>query len=391
MTADVLVIGGSVGGLTTVEALRGKGFRGAVQVVGAEAHLPYDRPPLSKKILSGAWDEEQVRLRGQQELGALDAEFLLCCRAMRLDVEAHTVVLDDGQKLDYGRLVLATGLTPRTLPGTGALRGVGVLPTLEDSAGLRAQLLAARDVAIVGAGVLGCEVAATAREMGLNVTLIDPNPTPMWRQTVPAIGQVLSGLHTAHGVRLLMETRTTGLLDDNGRVTGVGIEGGETVPADVVVVTIGSIPATDWLVGSGLTLNDGIVCDERGRAASDVYAVGDVARWSDGRTGVSARLENRTSAVQQAVFVAGDITGAKDSYQPVPYFWTDQYDVRIQVFGSLPEDADVRLIDGTAESRKFVMVAEKEGHAVGVVGWNSAKAVMAAKYASLSWQHRTLC
>ncbi|MFJ8510966.1 FAD-dependent oxidoreductase [Streptomyces avermitilis] len=169
MTADVLVIGGSVGGLTTVEALRGKGFRGAVQVVGAEAHLPYDRPPLSKKILSGAWDEEQVRLRGQQELDALDAEFLLCCRAMRLDVEAHTVVLDDGQKLDYGRLVLATGLTPRTLPGTGSLRGVGVLPTLEDSAGLRAQLLAARDVAIVGAGVLGCEVAATAREMGLNM------------------------------------------------------------------------------------------------------------------------------------------------------------------------------------------------------------------------------
>jgi NADPH-dependent 2,4-dienoyl-CoA reductase/sulfur reductase-like enzyme len=367
-----------------VEALRAKGFRGTVQVVGAEAHLPYDRPPLSKKILSGVWDEEQVRLRGQQELDALDAEFLLGCRAVRLDVEAHAVVLDDGQKLDYGRLVLATGLTPRTLPGTGSLRGVSVLRTLEDSAGLRAQLLAARDAAIVGAGVLGCEVAATAREMGLNVTLIDPNPTPMWRQTGPAIGQVLSGLHAAHGVRLLMETRTTGLLDANGRVTGVGIEGGEPVPADAVVVTIGSIPATDWLVGSDLTLDDGIVCDERGRAAPDVYAVGDVARWSDGRTGVSTRLENRTNAVQQAMFVAGDITGAQDSFQPVPYFWTDQYDVRIQVFGSLPEDADVRLIDGTAESRKFVMVAEKEGQAVGVVGWNSAKAVMAAKNAYLS-------
>ncbi|MCX4597192.1 FAD-dependent oxidoreductase [Streptomyces sp. NBC_01549] len=384
MTADVLVIGGSVGGLTTVEALRGKGFRGTVQVVGAEAHLPYDRPPLSKKILSGIWDEEQVRLRGQQELDALDAEFLLGCRAVRLDVEAHGVVLEDGQKLGYGRLVLATGLTPRTLPGAGSLRGAWVLRTLEDSTGLRAQLLTARDVVIIGAGVLGCEVAATAREMGLNVTLIDPNPTPMWRQTGAAIGQVLSGLHAARGVRLLMGTRTTCLLDDNGRVTGVGIKGGETVPADVVVVTIGSIPATDWLVGSGLTLNDGIVCDERGRAAPDVYAVGDVARWSDERTGVSTRLENRTNAVRQAVFVAGDITGAQDSYQPVPYFWTDQYDVRIQVFGSLPEDAHVRLIDGTTESRKFVMVAEKEGQAVGVVGWNSAKAVMAAKNAYLS-------
>ncbi|MFJ8008816.1 NAD(P)/FAD-dependent oxidoreductase [Streptomyces fagopyri] len=270
------------------------------------------------------------------------------------------------------------------MPGTGSLRGTRVLRTLEDSAGLRAQLLAARDVAIIGAGVLGCEVAATAREMGLNVTLIDPHPAPMWRQAGAAVGRALSGLHAERGVRLLMETRVAGLLQDHGRVTGVGVGGGGTVPADVVVVTIGSVPTTDWLVGSGLTLDDGIVCDERGRAAADVHAVGDVARWSDGRTGVGTRLENRANAVQQAMFVAGDITGAQDAYRSVPYFWTDQYDVRIQVFGSLPEGADVRVIDGTLESRKFVMVAEKDGQAVGVAGWNSAKAVMAARNAYLS-------
>ncbi|MFJ4846276.1 NAD(P)/FAD-dependent oxidoreductase [Streptomyces sp. NPDC088733] len=383
MTADVLVVGASVGGLTTVETLRSRGFRGTVRVVGAETHLPYDRPPLSKKVLSGAWGEERVRLRDRRELDRLDAEFLLGCRAVRLDAEAHAVVLEDGRTLDYGRLVLATGLTPRTLPGTGALRGAWVLRTLEDSAGLRAQLLAARDVAVIGAGVLGCEVAATAREMGLNVTLIDPNPAPMWRQTGAAVGRELSGLHAERGVRLLMDTRVNGLLDDHGWVTGVRVGGGGTVPADAVVMTIGSVPTTDWLVGSGLVLDDGIVCDERGRASAGVHAVGDVARWSDGRTGVGPRLENRANAVQQGVFVAGDITGGQDAYWSVPYFWTDQYDVRIQVFGALPEDADVRLIEGTVESRKFVMLAEKDGRAVGVVGWNSAKAVMAAKNAYL--------
>lgn len=384
MTTDVLVVGASVGGLTTVEALRARGFCGTVQVVGAEPHLPYDRPPLSKKVLSGVWDEEHIRLRGRQELDALDADFLLGRRAARLDIEAHTIVLDDGRSLDYGQLVLATGLMPRTLPSADSLRGVWVLRTLEDCAGLRAELLTARNVVVVGAGVLGCEIAATARQMGLCVSLIDPSPVPMWRQAGAAVGQVLSGLHTAHGVRMLMGSSTIGLLDDNGRVTGVAVEGGETIPADVVVTTIGSTPATDWLTGSGLTLSNGIVCDERGRAAVDVHAVGDVARWSNSRTGDSTRLENRTNAVQQAMFVAGDITGAQDSYQQVPYFWTDQYDIRMQVFGVLPADADVRLIEGTTESRKFVMVAEKDGQPVGVVGWNSAKAVMAAKNAYLS-------
>lgn len=333
MTADVLVVGGSVGGLTTVEALRARGFRGTVQVVGAEPHLPYDRPPLSKKVLSGEWEQERAYLRSQAQLDSLDAEFLLGRRAVGVDVEGHGVVLDDGRKLGYGRLVLATGLTPRTLLGTGSLRGVWPLRTLDDCAGLRAELLSARGLVVVGAGVLGCEIAATARRMGLEVTLIDMSPVPMWRQTGPVIGRALSELHSAQGVRVRMGTGITGLLEERGRVTGVGIDGGEVIPADVVVTTIGSVPATDWLNGSGLALDDGVLCDERGRAATDVYAVGDVARWAEGRVRVGPRLENRTNAVQQAVFVAGDITGAQDDYRQVPYFWTDQYDIRIQEIG----------------------------------------------------------
>ncbi|MFJ2397230.1 NAD(P)/FAD-dependent oxidoreductase [Streptomyces sp. NPDC087843] len=384
MTADVLVVGASVGGLTTVEALRARGFRGTVQVVGAERHLPYDRPPLSKKVLSGAWGEEQVRLRGQQELEALNAEFLLGRRAVRLDVEAHTVALDDGRTLGYGQLVLATGLMPRTLPGAESLRGVRVLRTLEDCSELRAELLTARNVVVIGAGVLGCEIAATARQMGLHVSLIDPSPVPMLRQTGADVGRLLSMLHAEQGVRMFMSSGITDLTDDKGRVTAVAVDGGGTIPADVVVVTIGCTPATDWLIGSGLNLSNGIVCDERGCAGADVHAVGDVARWANPVTGDGIRLENRTNAVQQARFVAAAITGAHDSYQPFPYFWTDQYDIRMQVYGSLPADADFQLIEGTAESRRFVMLAEKDGQPVGVIGWNSAKAVVAAKNAYLS-------
>jgi NADPH-dependent 2,4-dienoyl-CoA reductase/sulfur reductase-like enzyme len=383
MSADVLVVGASVGGLTTVEALRARGFRGTVQVVGTETHLPYDRPPLSKKALSGVWGEEQIRLRGERELDALDAEFLLGRRAVRLNAEAHTVALDDGRSLGYGQLVLATGLTPRTLPGVGSLRGVRTLRSLEDCFGLRADLLTARNVVVVGGGVLGCEIAATARQMGLHVTLTDRSPVPMLRQAGAYIGNLLSALHAEQGVRMVMGRGTTGLTQENGRVTAVSVDGGETIPADVVVAAIGSTPATDWLVDSGLTLSDGVVCDERGHAGADVHAIGDVARWSDGVTGDGIRLENRTNAVQQARSVAAHIAGAHDTYREIPYFWTDQYDIRMQVFGSLPVDADFRLIEGTAESRKFVMVAEKEGHPVGVVGWNSAKAVMAAKKAYL--------
>ncbi|MFI5998734.1 NAD(P)/FAD-dependent oxidoreductase [Streptomyces sp. NPDC051362] len=313
----------------------------------------------------------------------MDASFLLGRRAVRLDVEAHAVDLDDGRQLQYGRLVLATGLAPRRLPGTESLRGVRLLRTLDDCVGLRADLLASRRVVVVGAGVLGCEIAATVCQMGRQVTMIDPAPVPMARQTGLAIGRALSGVHTDHGVEMRMGTSVKGLLSEHGRVTGVEIDGGEVVAADVIVTTIGSVPVTDWLIGSGLSLDDGVLCDERGRAGADIYAVGDVARWSPGRIRVGPRVENRTNAVQQAVFVASDITGAQGDYDQVPYFWTDQYDIRMQVFGLVPEGAYLRLIEGALPSRKFVMVAEQEGQVVGVVGWNSAKAVMAAKQAHL--------
>ncbi|MGW2711087.1 NAD(P)/FAD-dependent oxidoreductase [Streptomyces sp. NPDC004457] len=375
---DVLLIGGSIAGATTAEALRRRGFTGSIRLVGDEPHLPYDRPPLSKKVLAGTWTPDQVTLFDGKRLDALGVDVTLGRPAVRLDVLDRVVGLADGSALPYRTLVIATGLRARPLPYGHGLAGVHTLRTLEDAMRLRKDLLKARNVAVIGAGVLGCEIACTARELGVDVTLLDPNPTPMWHQLGPEIGKMIAELHAGNGVELRTGTRVTGLSQHAGRVGGVHLENGGTVPADVVAVAVGSTPATGWLAGSGLTLDDGVVCDERCRAGEGVYAVGDVARgpW-EGGTG--RRLENRTNATQQAVFVAADILGARERYQPVPYFWSDQYDVRIQVHGSVPGDGELTLLEGDLASRRFVVLVSRGETPVGLVGWNSGKRLSVAR------------
>ncbi|MEU4098435.1 FAD-dependent oxidoreductase [Streptomyces sp. NPDC026673] len=381
--ADVLVIGGSVSGATTVEALRQRGFTGGIRLVGDEPHLPYDRPPLSKKVLSGAWAPERVTLFDARRLEALGADVTLGVAATRLHARNRVVTLADGRLVPYGTLVIATGLRARTLPFGRDLAGVHTLRTVEDSVRLREALLRAGTLTVIGAGVLGCEIASTARGLGLAVTLVDPNPAPMWRQLGAEVGKMLGDLHRDHGVEVRAGTRVTGFSRHANRVNGVLLEGGATIPTDLVVMTMGSTPATDWLIGSGLVLDDGIVCDERCRAGDGIYAVGDVARGPHGGDGSGGRLENRTNATEQAAFVAADIMGASEPYRPRPYFWTDQYDVKIQVHGTVPPDAELTLLEGDLASRRFIMLAARGGTPVGLVGWNSAKRINAARHTYL--------
>ncbi|MEU6719108.1 FAD-dependent oxidoreductase [Nonomuraea sp. NPDC046802] len=379
MSTQVLVVGASVGGLTVAEALRRKGHAGPITLVGAEPHLPYDRPPLSKEILAGDWPDERAFLRDQAQLDALGAEFVLGRRAERLDAEARKVELDDGRTLSYDTLVIATGLVPRRLPFQGGLGGVHTLRTLDQARALRAHLLTALNVAVIGAGVLGCEIAATARELGLSVTLVDPVPMVMARQLGDELGALVAALHVRHGVRVRTGVGVAGLTGAGGHVSGVELTDGSRVPADLVVVATGSTPATGWLAGSGLSIEDGVVCDSRCRAAPGVYAVGDVARWHHERLGGSVRLENRTNVVQQALAVADAIMGADAPYTPIPYFWTDQYDVKLQIHGTIPPGARLRAVDGEPGQARFAALAEVDGRAVAAIGWNHPRGVMAAR------------
>ncbi|MGN9838242.1 NAD(P)/FAD-dependent oxidoreductase [Nonomuraea sp. H19] len=377
--SDVLVVGASAGGLTVTEALRRKGYEGRIRLIGQERHLPYDRPPLSKEILAGSWPTGRAFLRAPAELNALRAEFILGRRADGLDVEARTVDLDDGRTLSCDVLVVATGLIPRRFPYQPDLAGVHTLHTLDDVDDLRRGLALARHIAVIGAGVLGCEITATARGLGLPVTLIDPAPVTMARHLGDELGAHVAALHRRHGVHVRTGVGVAGLSGTAGHVSAVELADGELVAADLVVLAVGAIPATEWLHDSGLSLSDGVECDSHCRAAPGVYALGDVARWYHEGLGTSIRLENRTNVTQQAIAVAAAIMGASSPYTPVPYFWSDQYDVKIQIHGIIAPGSRIRPLDGRPGVGRFAALAEIDGTAVAAIGWNHPRGVMAAR------------
>ncbi|MBU6534024.1 FAD-dependent oxidoreductase [Streptomyces sp. A108] len=373
MPAHVLVVGASAAGLGTAEALRRKGFGGRLTLLGAEDAAPYDRPPLSKQVLSGAWEPARAQLRTPDALDALDAEFLLGDPAVALDAGRRSVRTASGASVTADAVVVATGLRPRELPGQGGLRGVHVVRTAADALALRSALLGARRVVVVGDGVLGAETAATARSMGLDVCLTGPQPAPMTAQLGPLVAGHLAELHRRNGVALRTGVLLDTLLSRDGAVTGVRLSDGDDLPADVVVAAVGCSPATDWLADSGLVLDDGVVCDAYCRAAEGVWAAGDVARWHHRGLGRLLRLENRTNATEQALAVAGDIMGEDRPYVPVPYFWTDQFDVKLQVFGLPSAEYRAEVVEGDPAEGRFVVRHEGPRGPVGVLGWRMPK------------------
>ncbi|WP_406315252.1 FAD-dependent oxidoreductase [Streptosporangium sp. NBC_01639] len=370
---SILIVGASAAGLSTAEALRRHGYQGGLTLLDAGPHLPYDRPPLSKQVLAGAWEPSRTQLRNEAQLDGLHAEFVLGEPAVALDAAARAVTTASGRVLRGDALVVATGLAPRRLPGQDGLAGVHVLRTLDDALTLRTHLTAAERLVVVGEGVLGAEIAATARTMGLDVTLAGMGRTLLGDQVGDVIGEMLAQTHAERGVRLRLGVTVEGLTGADGRVTGVRLASGELLSADAVVVAIGSRPATGWLQDSGLTVGDGVECDSRCRAAEGVYAVGDVASWDHEGLGRRLRLENRTNATEQAQVVAANILGADRPYTPIPYFWTDQYDVKIQAHGLPSPAAEVTIAEGDPAQHRFAALYRENGQVTGVIGWNMAK------------------
>ncbi|MTD15166.1 NAD(P)/FAD-dependent oxidoreductase [Nakamurella sp. YIM 132087] len=342
----IVVVGASAAGLAAVETLRREGFSGEVVLVGDEPHAPYDRPPLSKQVLSGAWDPSRVTLRPSADLAALDLDLRLGVGAVGLG--SAGVELVDGSVLGYDGLIVCTGVRPRTLPWGGhVLRGV------DDARRLRSRLTPGCRLVVVGAGFLGAEVAAVAVGLGCSVTLIDPLPSPMCAALGSEVGVWLGSVHAAAGVEVLC-----GVPVDRFDESSV-VVGGRELPCDDVLVCIGSIPNTDWLSGSGVPVGDGVLCDEFCRAGEFVFAAGDVARWFNPAYGVEMRIEHRTHAGLQATAAARNLLAVLDERDPtpfstVPYVWSDQYDLRLQVFGYLRGHDEMRVLDGAVGSGPFV-------------------------------------
>ncbi|OBJ60739.1 NAD(P)/FAD-dependent oxidoreductase [Mycobacterium sp. 1423905.2] len=360
----IVIVGGGLAAARTAEQLRRAGYEGALTIVSDETHLPYDRPPLSKEVLRSEVDD--VALKPREFYDEKNIALRLGSAAKSLDTTAQTVTLADGSVLEYDELVIATGLVPRRIPNFPDLEGVRVLRSLDECLALRTHASSAKRAVIVGAGFIGCEVTASLRGLGVDVVLVEPQPQPLASVLGEQIGALVTRLHREEGV----DVRTgVGVAEVRGagHVDTVVLTDGSELAADLVVVGIGSRPATDWLDGSGVEIDNGVVCDEAGRtSAPNVWAVGDVASWRN-PTGHQARVEHWSNVADQARVVVPAMLGQDvPTTVVVPYFWSDQYDVKIQCLGEPEADDIVHLVED--DGRKFLAYYERDGVLVGVVG-----------------------
>jgi NADPH-dependent 2,4-dienoyl-CoA reductase/sulfur reductase-like enzyme len=379
---DTIVIAGmSLAGLRAAETLRRTGFTGRIVALSGEPVEPYDRPPLSKEFLAGTRELDGLRLRADG-LDGLELDWRAPATAVGLDADARSVALDSGEALAYDGLVVATGARPRRLPEAvcaPGLGGVHVLRSGSDAAALRDDLDAgARRVCVIGAGFIGAEVAATCIGRGLAVTVLEALPQPMVRGLGERLGAACADLHRAHGVDLRLGVQVQGV-EGGDRVQRVRLGDGSAVECDVLVVGIGVVPQTDWLTGSGLTIDNGVVCDETCLAAPGVVACGDVARWPNPLfDGELMRLEHWTNATEQSVHAAQRlVSGEPTPFAPVPFVWSDQYDVKIQSVGRFSADDEMSVAHGEIEDRKFVALFGRNGRLTGALGFNNPRHVMA--------------
>lgn len=372
--ARVVIVGASVAGVRTAQALRMQGFDGTITLVGEEPHHPYDKPPLSKEQLASDAPSEPPALLSAEELTQLDVELHLGVRATGVDPARRVVHTDVGDH-GYDHLVIATGVSPRTLPGT-ARPGVRTVRTADDATFLREQLAAAPRVVVIGAGFIGAEFAAAARARGCEVTIIEAQETPMAHLLGDRVGARLAALHTRHGVALRTGARFDHLVGDSA-VEGVALAGGEVLPADLVVVGIGATPAIEWLADSGLPVDNGIECDGDLRVVGhpEIFAAGDVARWPHAHYGEPIRVEHWTNANEHGAMVAAAITGAPTPRVQAPYVWSDQYGHRIQIVG-LPSRGTLASLTGDGPEDLVAVYADDAGTVVGGVVVDDPRAFM---------------
>lgn len=379
----VLIVGASLAGLNAAQTLRDEGFVGQITLIGEEPEAPYDRPPLSKQILTGEWDVDRLPLRSDDEFGQLNLEFLGGQTATELDVDNRTVRLDDGTSVEFDGLIIATGARPLALPFGQELTGVHTLRTQADALRIRSELERGGRVAVIGAGFIGAEVASSARARGLDVTMIEALSAPM----VGPLGEELAawarGLHEQAGVELRFNAKVSDLIG-SARVEAVVLDDGSTIAADTVVVGIGVRPNVEWLSNSSLTVGDGIICDQCCRAAPMIYAAGDVARWPNelfmhfryGEPQRTMRIEHWTNAVEQGMASARNLLLESrgeplEAFAPVPYFWSDQHGLGIMASGITSLRDEFQLVHGTLESNRFAAIYGLRGYLTGVVavGW----------------------
>ncbi len=374
-----LIVGASLAGGRAAEALREGGFDGPIVMVGAEVDRPYERPPLSKEYLRRGMPEEELYLRPLRYYQGHDIELRLGVRATRLDPAARTIELETGQRLPFEKLLIATGCEVRRLgiPG-GDLPGVCYLRTRVESADLASRLEKAQRIVVVGAGFIGSEVAASARTLGKEVTVLEAGEVPLARALGTRMGEVCSAIHADHGVDLRLSSRASEFRGA-GRVEQVVLADGTTFPCDLAVIGVGVSPAVGWLQDSGLALENGVLVNEYSETnLPGVYAAGDVANAWNPLLGARLRVEHYANAQNHGIIAGRAMAGMREAYAPVHYFWSDQYEHTLQYVGH-GRDSDEIIVRGDVERRSFIAFYVREGRVAAAFAIGRPRDVMAAR------------
>ena len=383
----IVIIGASLAGVRAAETLRTNGFAGALTIIGAETHMPYDRPPLSKNFLAGDWDAERIALRKADDLYTLNINWMLGQAATSLNTDSAVVTLADGSQVSYDGLIIATGGLVRRLPNQPDIAGVHVLRTLDDATALRDELAEGVRVVVIGAGFIGLEVAATATKRGARVTVLEGLEAPLIRALGAETGTAIGAVHARNGVDIRCGVQVASINGDQC-VSGVTLTNGDTIEADVVVVGIGVAPATQWCSDSGLTISDGIVCDANLNAGpANVFVAGDVLRWPNGMfkdIEPTMRVEHWTNAAEQGAMAAKNLLATlrnepMEPYSAVPFFWSDQFDARIQFLGRAFESSTVDVVAGDVAAGRWCAMFSTNDRLTGVLGVSMPKLVMPSR------------
>jgi 3-phenylpropionate/trans-cinnamate dioxygenase ferredoxin reductase subunit len=380
MVNHILIVGAGQAALQAIDTLRRKGFTGQLTLVGEEPWLPYQRPPLSKKFLFGGMDREKLLFRPQAFYAERSVTTHLGRRAVELDRRRQSVRLDDGTAIGYDALLLATGSVPRHIPVAGAnLSGVHLLRNIADVERIRADLASARSLVIIGAGYIGLEVASTVREMGLPVTLLEQTDRVLSRVTAPQVSAFYESEHARQGVRIVCGTQVRALEGSQGRVSSVVCEDGSAYEADVVLVGIGVGPRDDLAQAAGLECLNGIVVDQHCRTSDpNIYAAGDCTSHPSIHYGRRVRLESVDNAFEQSSSAALNMLGTLTPHDKVPWFWSDQYDLKMIIVG-LSQGYDEAITRGSPAARSFSVCYLREGELIAVDTVNAPKDQMAAR------------
>lgn len=376
----VVIVGAGLGGVRAAESLRRAGWEGGIVLLSGEQEVPYDRPPLSKDVLLGTREPASLALRDPARLAELGIELRLGVTATGVDPGARIVVTDQGP-VAFEHLVLATGSDARSLPLLEGLDDVTTLRTLADALLVRDTLEAGGRLVVVGAGFIGSEVASTARERGLDVTVLELDAVPLARVLGPTLGESFARLHREHGTDLRLGTTIEHVERDGSRIGRLHLTDGSTIEPDLVVVGIGAAPDTAWLAGSGLELGNGIVCDASLRTGlPGVFAIGDVCSWENELFGRRMRVEHWTNAAEQAAHVARAIaTGEVAPFRGSNFVWSDQYGVRIQFVGV--SSPDVTVVEGSLDGGPYVAWYREGDRLVGALAVDAPRQLMRSRKA----------